>query len=422
MSTPYTFTGRRKLLNKEAITDLALLGGPKLFEDPVHVGAPNLGNRTMLWKLLEDALDRRWLTNDGPYVQEFERRLCDLLAVRRCVATCNATSALMVLVAALGLRGHAILPALTFVATPHALQWQGVTPVFCDVDEQSWTLDPYKVEELVSAETSAIVGVHLWGKACDIDNLQQSASRHGLALIFDAAHALGCSYRGRLVGSFGDAEVLSFHATKVCNSFEGGAIVTDDEALAKQASLIRNFGFEDLDTVASLGTNAKMSEASAAMGIVSLASLNDFVLANNRNLQAYRKGLESVAGVSLREPDPHEKSNNHYVVVEIDSGAAGLERDDLYRVLWAENVLARRYFYPGCHRLEPYRSLWPEVASRLPVTERVLSRVLVLPTGTATNVETVQRICEVIALAIENSAELTPRLRDTSLSPERNFP
>ena len=391
--------------------ELAVFGGSQAFDDPVHVGAPNIGDRDRLHELLDDALDRRWLTNDGPYVRAFERRLTELLEVRNCVAMCNATSGLMLVAKALGLRGEVIMPSLTFVATAHALTWQGITPVFCDVDPRTWTLDPGKAEELITPETTAILGVHLWGTPCDVTSLRRLASQHGLKLVYDAAHALGISYEGRPLGSFGDAEVFSFHATKICNTFEGGAVATHDDDLAERLSLARNFGFADVDQVVSLGINAKMPEVNAAMGLVSLESLDQFVAVNRRNRIRYRERLQDVPGLTLYDPPIRERSSTHqYVVAEVHE-EAGLTRDELGRVLAAENVGSRRYFYPGCHRMEPYRTHDPDAGRRLPVTEAILERTLVLPTGTATTVQTVDRICELIEFAIRKADQIKARLR-----------
>lgn len=396
---------------KSKLTDLAIFGGQPAFGKPVHVGAPNIGDRNRLHELLDDALDRRWLTNDGPYVQAFERRLTELLGVRNCVATCNATSGLMLVAKALGLRGQVIMPSLTFVATAHALAWQGITPVFCDVDPRTWTLDTAKAEGLITPETTAVLGVHLWGTPCDVTGLRGLTSHHGLKLVYDAAHALGSSYEGRPLGSFGDAEVFSFHATKLCNSFEGGVVATDNDDLAARLRLARNFGFADVDHVISLGINAKMPELNAAMGLVSLDSLDQFVAVNTVNLRCYREGLRGVSGLTLHDPGISDRSTAHqYVIVEVHE-EGGLSRDQLIQILTAENVAARRYFYPGCHRMEPYGSQYPDAAPHLPVTEGILQRTLVLPTGTATPVNAVDRICELIIFAVQKAEEIKMRLR-----------
>ena len=270
----------------------------------------------------------------------------------------------------------------TFVATAHALQWQEITPVFCDIDPRTHNIDPARVEELITPRTTGILPVHVWGRPAPVEELTEIAAEHDLRLLFDAAHALGCSHRGRMIGTFGTAETLSFHATKVVNSFEGGAIVTADRDFADVARLMRNHGFADYDEVSHVGTNGKMSEMAAAMGLTSLESREAFVAANRRNHEAYRAGLEDVEGVDLIAYDYAEQCNWQYVVLEVDE-SAGLSRDELQQVLWADNVLARRYFFPGCHRMEPYRSLFPDAGQRLPQAERLVGRVLALPTGTS---------------------------------------
>jgi len=357
----------------------------------LHVGRPNIGDRQRFLERVNAMLDRNWLTNDGLLVQEFEREVARCVGAKYCVATCNATTALGILVRALGLEGEVILPSFTFVATAHALTWQGLTPVFCDVDE-THNLDPEEVGKLVTARTSAILGVHLWGRPCDVPALEEIADRYDLALIFDAAHAFGCSAWGKPVGNFGDAEVFSFHATKFVNSFEGGMISTNDIALAAKARLMRNFGFAGPDRVIELGINGKMPEICAAMGLTSLESMWDFIAVNLRNHKRYWERLENLPGISLLRYDYRGQFNYQYVVVEVDGF-----RDELQRALWDENIMARRYFYPGCHRSEPYAS---KLHAPLPWTERLSERVLCLPTGTEVEEDDVDRICSLIEQAV----------------------
>jgi dTDP-4-amino-4,6-dideoxygalactose transaminase len=396
---------------KAALNDLAVFGGRPCFECPLHVGRPHIGSREALQRRLDDLLDRRWLTNDGPYVHEFEARLADYVGVEHCVATCNATLALQIVARAMELTGEVILPSLTFVATAHALVWEGLTPVFCDVDSRTNTLDPDAVEGLIGEHTAGIVGVHLWGTPCDVEKLSTLAEAHGLRLMFDAAQAFGCSHGGRMIGGFGDAEVFSFHATKVLNSFEGGAITTNDARLAERARLMRNFGFADVDQVESLGTNAKMTEVAAAMGLTSLESLDTFIDANRANFNAYREGLGDLPGLSLRVHSGEEKRTYHHVVVDVDAERAGISRDLLHRVLHAENVLARRYFYPGAHRAEPYRSTLPGAGSRLPVTESIVEGTLAFPSGGELGPQQIGDICELARFAVQNGREISARLR-----------
>lgn len=390
--------------------ELALLGSQPAFESPLHVGRPNIGERQALLDRIEGMLDRGWLTNDGVLVREFERRIALLSGVRHCIAMCNATVALEIAIRALSMSGEVIVPSFTFIATAHALQWQQITPVFCDVAPGSHHIDPARVEELITPRTSGIIGVHTWGDACDTAALEQIAARRGLSLLFDAAHAFGCTHRGRPIGSFGSAEVFSFHATKFVNSLEGGAIVTNDDALAEQVRLMRNFGFAGYDKVVYIGTNGKMNEASAAMGLTNLDAIDTFLEVNRRNYRAYQKGLHGLRGVALRPYAREEQRNYQYVVLEIDEEQAGLSRDMLQEVLRAENVLARCYFYPGCHRMEPYRSYFPHAHLLLPQTESLVRRVLLLPTGTSVRSNDIDVVCRIIRQAIEHSSDIRPLL------------
>lgn len=392
------------------LTDLAILGGEPAFTEPLHVGRPNIGNRKALIERINDMLDRRWLTNNGPYVQELERRIADYLGVKHCIAMCNATVALEIAARALDFHGEVIIPSFTFIATAHALQWQEITPVFCDVDPTTHNIDAGKVEALITPRTTGIVGVHVWGRPCPVDALEEIARRRGLKLMFDAAHAFGCTYKGRMIGNFGQAEVFSFHATKFFNTFEGGAVVTNDDDLARKIRLMTNFGFAGYDNVIYVGTNGKMTEVCAAMGLTGLESLDDFIAANRRNYAAYQDGLRDIPGLRLISFDESERNNYQYMIVEVDETVAGISRDDLVRVLQAENVLARRYFYPGCHEMEPYRSYFPHAGLLLPETERLTQRVMSLPTGTAVGPEEIAEVCAILNLAVRESRVLRFRL------------
>jgi dTDP-4-amino-4,6-dideoxygalactose transaminase len=282
--------------------------------------------------------------------------------------------------------------------------------VFCDIDSRTHNLDPNRIEDMITPRTTGIIGVHVWGRPCAVEALTEIARKHQLKLLFDAAHAFGCSHNGRMIGNFGDAEVFSFHATKFFNTFEGGAVVTNDDDLAAKIRLMKNFGFAGYDNVIYIGTNGKMSEVSAAMGLTGLESLDKFIATNRRNYAAYRAGLRDVPGVQLIAYNEAERGNYQYVIGEVDEAAAGISRDDLVRVLQAENVLVRRYFYPGCHQMEPYRSYFPHAGLLLSETERLTQRVISLPTGTAVGPEEVEAICAIIRLAVENCRELVPRL------------
>ncbi len=368
--------------------------------DSLYVGAPNIGNRDDFLLRVNGMLDSRRLSNNGPLVQEFERKICELLGVKHAVAMCNATVALEIASRALDLKGEVILPSYTFIATAHALQWQGITPVFADMEPESHNIDPAKIEALITPRTTGIVGVHVWGRACETEAIEAIAAKHSLRVMYDASHAFGCSVGGRMFGGFGACEVFSFHATKFINCFEGGAVTTNDDALAEKMRLMRNFGFKGFDNVVYLGVNGKMSEVCAAMGLTSLEAMEDIVDVNRRNYLTYCEELRSVAGVSVVRYEPEEKNNYQYVVIEVDPDVYPRNRDEIVEALHAENVIARKYFWPGCHRMEPYRTTQPDVGSRLPETERVAARVIVLPTGQTVDEATVRRVCGIIKEAV----------------------
>lgn len=395
---------------RDNVNDLAVFSGIPLFDEKYHVGRPNLGDRQVFLERLNDLLDRRWLTNNGCYVQELESRLAGFLGVRHCIAMCNATVALEITIRALGLTGEVIVPSFTFIATPHSLQWQQITPVFCDVDPTTHNLDPARIEELITPRTSGIIGVHVWGRPCDVEHLTEIAQRRRLRLMFDAAHAFSCSHNDKMIGGFGDAEVFSFHATKFFNSFEGGAVTTNDDELAQRIRLMKNFGFSGYDTVTYIGTNGKMSEVSAAMGLTSLEALEQFIDINRSNYEDYADGLADIPGVALIQYNSSQRNNFQYVILEIDEQISGISRDMLVQVLHAENVIARRYFFPGCHQMEPYRSYFPHSHLLLPQTELLVQRVLSLPTGTGVTSDVIRKICAVIRSAVIHGTAITARL------------
>lgn len=401
--------------------ELAIFGSEPAFVQPLHVGRPNVGNKAELLSRVGGILERRWFTNDGPCVREFEQRICDYVGVEHAVAMCNATIALEIAIRAADLEGEVIIPSYTFVATAHALQWQQITPVFCDIDPDTHCIDPAKLERMITPRTTGIIGAHLWGQPCAIEELQEIADRRGLTLLFDAAHAFACTHRGRMIGNFGRAEVFSFHATKFINAFEGGAVVTNDEALAQKMRLMRNFGFADLDQVIHPGTNGKMPEICAAMGLTSLESLNEILTINHRNARAYEAMLRGLPGLRLWQPDALGQRNRQYVVVEVDSDVAGLQRDDIVELLRAENCLARRYFWPGVHNMEPYRSLYPHAHLLLESTKEVAARVFLLPTGSAIDAGDIDTIGEVLWTALTSSDRVRVQLaeRRRSSGPER---
>lgn len=386
-----------------SVSDLAVNGAAPAFQEPIHVGRPNIGSREAFMQHVNDIFDRRWLSNNGPLVETLEHRIADLLGVKHCIAMCNGTVALEIAIRAVQLTGEVIVPSYTFIATAHALSWQGITPVFADIDPVTHTLDPEAVRRMITPRTTGILATHLWGTPCDIDALQAIADEHGLTLIFDAAHAFMTRHGSKMIGGFGKAEVFSFHATKFFNTFEGGAVTTNDDDLAHTMRLMRNFGFAGFDNVIHPGTNGKMTEICAAMGLVNLDLVDTVIQANQTNYHAYCQALNPVPGLSILPLSAAEARNYQYVVLEV-SPDFPVSRDELVNTLHAENILARRYFWPGCHRMKPYRELYPHAGLVLPHTHDVADKVVVLPTGTtlpANAVDTVRDVC--LALASKNN-------------------
>lgn len=380
--------------------DLAINGAPPAFNEPLHVGRPNIGDRDSFLQRVNQILNNQWLTNNGPMVQELERRLAEYLGVKHCVAMCNGTIALEIAIRALGLEGEVIVPSWTFVATAHALYWQGITPVFADIDPTTHSLEPDAVRRMITPRTTGIIGVHLWGRAAPIHELQTIADEHGLKLMFDAAHAFGSTYHGQSIGRFGECEVFSFHATKAFNTMEGGAVTTNNDELAEVMRLMCNFGFKGYDNVIHPGTNGKMIEVCAAMGLVNLDSFDNIVAANRRNHIAYREAINDIPGISLLGYDPAEGNSHHYVVIEVGDECHA-SRDQIVTALHAENILARKYFWPGVHRMQPYRDLFPHAGLMLSKTDHAAEQIVVLPSGRSVSSQDVDTVCAVIrALAV----------------------
>jgi dTDP-4-amino-4,6-dideoxygalactose transaminase len=397
---------------KTAVEQLAVLGGTPMFEQPLHVGRPNIPDKEAVLARIGEALDRGWLTNDGPLVRELEQRLADYLNVPHCIAMANGTVAMEVLARAMGLSGEVVVPAYTFIATAHAFAWMDIEPVFCDVDPITHTIDVASAEKRITSRTSAVVGVHLWGAACDVHALEAMAVRTNVSVIYDAAHALGASVGATRVGNFGTAEVFSFHATKFFNTFEGGAVTTRDVDLASRLRLLRNFGFAGYDNVIGLGTNAKLSEAHAAMGLSITDHLDDLLDRNAATWVHYAEALSNQPALRLLPMRDGYGSNYQYVVCEVIKNAP-LTRDQLLNVLWQENVRARRYFFPGCHRTHPYLQRRQRA---LPVTELLSETVLVLPAGASMTKSQIDDVVALITFAMDN-AEVLRETLPASLGP-----
>jgi len=372
---------------------------------PLHVGRPNIGDRDRFYRRLDQIFSSGWLSNDGPMVREFEEAIASISRARNCVAVCNGTVALQLAAKALALSDQVVIPSFTFVATAHAIRWQGITPTFADIEGCYHAIGPKSVSRVVGSQTSGVIAVRTWGLPIDDSALENVTASANLALIFDSAHALACGWKDGPRRLFGGAEVLSFHATKFLNTFEGGAILTDDDALADRLRLMRNFGFAGFDRVELLGLNGKMSEPCAAMGLTNLEFLNEIVQRNTENHQAYSRAVAHLPGISLLQPPAGYEWNHQYVVALVNPSCA-LDRDSLVQVLLAENVLARRYFFPGVHKMEPYVSEETHEPPSLPVTERACESVMILPTGTAVQPNDATQIGEILERAIDRADDV----------------
>lgn len=377
--------------------DLAINGAKPAFSLPLHVGRPNLGDFEIFSEYCKGIFDRRWLTNDGPLILQFEKEIADFLKVKHCIAMCNGTVALEIAIRALGLEGEVIIPSYTFIATAHALSWQEITPVFADINPVTHLLSPSAVRRMITPRTSGIIGVHLWGQGSAVEELHEIAEEFELKLMFDAAHAFGCSYKNKMIGNFGSCEVFSFHATKFFNTFEGGAVVTNDDNLAEAIRLMRNFGFIDLDNVIHPGTNGKMSEISAAMGLTNFKSINSTIEKNKLNYLSYVSFFSKIPNINILQFDEEQKNNYQYIILEVKS-TSRTSRDDIVKALHAENILSRKYFWPGCHNMKPYRELYPHAGLLLPNTKNVADRVFLLPTGETVTHKDIKKISSIIEI------------------------
>lgn len=391
---------------KHQVCDLAIFGGQPLFATPLAVGRPNSLNRESFQKRISTILDSGQLTNDGPQVKSFEAKVRQVTGTRHAVAVCNGTMALQIMAMACELTGEVIVPAMTFIATAHALKWVGLNPVFADVDRHTHTLNPDSVAACISPRTSAILGVHLWGNPCDVDQLRQVASQHGLSLLFDASHAFGCKARGLRIGSLGDAEAFSFHATKVLQAIEGGAITTNDDQLADRCRRLRNFGITGFTEISDLGTNGKMSEIAAAAGLTSFERFRDLISSNKRNYGQYHSGMATIPGLDLLHLTADRNGNAQYVVARVNQQKLGLSRNSLLSILRAEGIFARTYFEPGCHNAAPYVNCERRHGVDLHVTDQILSEVIQFPTGSGVACDDITAVTDVIAFTQRNSAEV----------------
>jgi dTDP-4-amino-4,6-dideoxygalactose transaminase len=368
----------------------------KPFDEPIYVTRPLLPDLKEVYHELEKIWASKWLTNNGPEHQIFEEELRRRLKVPNVSLFNNGTIALLVAVNSLGLKGEVITTPFTFPATPHSLFWNGITPVFCDINGKSMTINPDKIEQMITCKTTAILGVHIFGTPCHIEEIQEIASRYGLKVIYDAAHAFDAEVDGVGIGNFGDISMFSFHATKLFHTAEGGALTCIDMDLKRRIDLLKNFGIKSEDEVVMTGINGKMNEIQAALGLINLRYLEAEREKRKRIIDTYRHYLRDVEGINLNELPKNVKNSCQYVVIRTEQERFGISRDEVYKRLREHNVYARKYFYPLCSDYPCYRNLPSADPANLPVARKVVSEVLCLPLYGELAIASVEKICEII--------------------------
>ena len=378
----------------EGIEDVVRRGR---FAEPVHVMRPNLPPLEDYHALLERIWESKWLTNDGAFHKEFEAELARYLGVGHVNVFCNGTVALLVALQALRITGGEVITTpFTFPATPHVLYWNGVTPVFCDIEEKTFNLDPSRIEQLIGPNTKAILPVHVYGNPCDVEAIQEIADRQGLAVIYDAAHTFGVRYKGQALAAYGDVSMLSFHATKLFSTLEGGALVVKSEALKKRINYLKNFGIADEETVIGPGINGKMNEFQAAYGLLQFTLIEEEIANRAVRARRYREHLRVIPGITFLDDIPEVRHNYAYFPILVDPDLYGMSRDAVHAVLKRCNIFSRKYFYPLCSTYPCYSALPSARPENLPVAHRVAGRVLCLPLYGALEEEVVQTLCRIL--------------------------
>jgi dTDP-4-amino-4,6-dideoxygalactose transaminase len=368
------------------------------FDRPIYVTRPTLPKLADFQRRLEPVWASAWLTNEGALHDELRSALIEHLGVDQLSLCCNGTVALLLALQAAGIDGGEVITTpFTFPATPHALHWNGVRPVFCDIEERNYTLDPECVERSIGPETRAILPVHVFGYPCDVEAIQTIADRHELAVIYDAAHMMGVRYRGESILRWGDYSILSFHATKLFSTAEGGAVVSRTESDRKRIDFLKNFGIADEETVIGPGINGKMNELQAAFGLLQLDGIGAEIANREKLTGIYRERLRGVPGITFQEDPPEVLPNRSYFTVLVDAQRYGMTRDELWRALKLFNVVTRRYFSPLCSHYPFYSSLPSARPENLPVAERISGRILCLPLYGTLEAEAVENVCTIIS-------------------------
>lgn len=362
----------------------------------ITVTSPMLPPLEEFMPYLQDIWDRKWLTNNGHYHQELEKALCEYLKVPYISLFTNGTLPLMCALQALRITGEVITTPYSFVATTHSLWWNGIKPVFVDIDPKTGNIDPDKIEAAITPRTTAIMPVHVYGKPCDTERIQEIADKYGLKIIYDAAHAFGVEVNGESILNAGDMSTLSFHATKVYNTIEGGALVMHDEATKKRVDFLKNFGFAGETTVVAPGINGKMDEVRSAYGLLSLKHVDASIEARHQVAIRYREALRDVPGITFFDDMPGVKHNYSYFPIFVDAEKYGMTRDELYFKMKESQVLGRRYFYPLISEFSTYRGLDSAHPDNLPKAHRMADTVICLPMHHELGEEELERVIQLI--------------------------
>ncbi len=365
-------------------------------KDIITVTSPLLPDLGDFNELLKDIWDRKWITNNGHYHHLLESALAEYLHVPYVSLFTNGTLPLITALQALRITGEVITTPYSFVATTHALWWNGIKPVFVDIDEETCCIDPNKIEAAITPKTTAIMPVHVYGRPCDTEAIQQIADKYGLKVIYDAAHAFGVEQNGKSVLNAGDISTLSFHATKVFNTIEGGAMIMHDAKMKQRIDYLKNFGFAGETEVVAPGINSKMDEMRAAYGILNLKQVDAAIEARHQVAIKYREALRNVEGVTIWEDVFGIKHNYSYFPIFVDTEKYGMSRDDLYFKMKDQGILGRRYFYPLISDFSTYRGLESASKENLPVASKMAEEVICLPMHHALNEDDIQRVLDCI--------------------------
>lgn len=364
----------------------------------IYVTQPHLPELKEFLPYLEQIWENKILTNNGPFHTDLEQALCDYLGVEHVSLFTNGTIALVTALQALRVTGEVITTPYSFAATAHSLLWNDITPVFVDIEADGYNIDPDRIEEAITQKTSAILPVHVYGRPCAVERIQHIAETNGLKVIYDAAHAFSVQFKGESLLSHGDISVLSFHATKVFNTFEGGCIISKDAATKKRVDFLKNFGFVNETTVTAPGINGKMSEINAAFGLLQLRHIND-VLDQRRAIEArYRAALHGVAGIRILDAPAETVENASYFPILVGPDYP-ISRDALYERLKTQGIYARRYFYPLITDFPMYSNLPSATAGNLPHATRIAAQVICLPLYPALSADDIDRIASAIRSA-----------------------